>query len=41
MKKIDYGSQLEGIWNYIYFGYKRGPETGEATAIVIFSEGQA
>lgn len=38
-RKIEYGGQLEGIWNYVFFGYRRGAEVGEATATVLFADG--
>ena len=27
-KEIDYNEQFEGVWNYIYFGYKKGKASG-------------
>ena len=27
-KEVSYGDQLEGAWNYVYFGYRRGTAKG-------------
>lgn len=34
---IDYGEELEGYWNFIYFGYKRFLETPRAVGYTYFS----
>ena len=36
-KNLDYGSSLEGHWNYIHYGYKRTGNEGIARAFVHFS----
>lgn len=33
---IEYGSKLEGWWNYVYFGYKRTGLVGQAKAFIQF-----
>jgi hypothetical protein len=32
---------IDGLWNFIYFGYQKFPESGKARGIVLFEGGEA
>lgn len=34
---IDYNNELEGYWNFVYFGYKRFAESPRAVGYTFFS----